>query len=69
MEYDELKVKVIQLENELNKAIDENVELKNKLNLHHQADNNLPNYKEKYLRLKDKVKGVLYDTFIEDDRR
>jgi DNA-binding transcriptional regulator GbsR (MarR family) len=66
---EELKVKNIQLENELDKVIDENVELKKKLNLHHQADQQTPNYKEKYLRLKDKIKGVLYDTFLEDDNR
>jgi len=48
---DEMKVKIIQLEKELDKVIDENVDLKDKLKNHQEI-----NYKEKYLALKDKMK-------------
>jgi hypothetical protein len=50
------QLKIIQLEKELDKAIDENIDLKAKLKKHHEID-----YKEKYLALKDKMKLVIYD--------
>ena len=50
------QLKIIQLEKELDKVIDENVDLKDKLKKHHEVD-----YKEKYLALKDKMKLVIYD--------
>jgi hypothetical protein len=53
---DEMKVKIIQLEKELDKAIDENIDLKGKLKKHNEID-----YKEKYLSLKNKMKLVIYD--------
>lgn len=53
---DEMKVKIIQLEKELDKAIDENIDLKTKLKKHDEID-----YKEKYLSLKNKMKLVIYD--------
>jgi len=56
MTLDEMKVKIIQLEKELDKVIDENVDLKDKLKNHQEI-----NYKEKYLALKDKMKLVIYD--------
>ena len=51
-----MKVKIIQLEKELDKAIDENIDLKGKLKKHNEID-----YKEKYLSLKNKMKLVIYD--------
>lgn len=53
---EELKVKNIQLEKELDKVIDENIDLKNELKKHKEI-----NYKEKYLSLKNKMKLVIYD--------
>jgi hypothetical protein len=50
------QLKIIQLEKELDKVIDENVDLKDKLKNHQEI-----NYKEKYLALKDKMKLVIYD--------
>jgi hypothetical protein len=50
------QLKIIQLEKELDKVIDENIDLKAKL-----KSANEINYKEKYLALKDKMKLVIYD--------
>ncbi len=50
------QLKIIQLEKELDKAIDENIDLKGKLKKHNEID-----YKEKYLSLKNKMKLVIYD--------
>jgi hypothetical protein len=50
------QLKIIQLEKELDKVIDENIDLKAKL-----KSTNEINYKEKYLALKDKMKLVIYD--------
>lgn len=51
-----MKVKIIQLEKELDKVIDENIDLKAKVKKHGEID-----YKEKYLSLKNKMKLVIYD--------
>ena len=53
---EEMKVKIIQLEKELDKVIDENIDLKAKVKKHGEI-----NYKEKYLSLKNKMKLVIYD--------
>lgn len=50
------QLKIIQLEKELDKVIDENIDLKAKLKTINEI-----NYKEKYLALKDKMKLVIYD--------
>ena len=61
---DEMKVKIIQLEKELDKVIDENIDLNKKLLTAPYRGIKKPdeiNYKEKYLSLKNKMKLVIYD--------
>tara|TARA_R100001463_G_scaffold24988_2_gene59427 strand:- start:620 stop:817 length:198 start_codon:yes stop_codon:yes gene_type:complete len=61
---DEMKVKIIQLEKELDKAIDENIDLNKKLLTAPYGGikkSDEINYKEKYLSLKNKMKLVIYD--------
>ena len=53
------------LEHELNEAIDQQIDLKTKLEMQHKDETHI-NYKEKYLKLKDALKSVMYDTFIQD---
>ena len=48
------------LEHELNEAIDQQIDL-----MQHKNESHI-NYKEKYLKLKDALKSVMYDTFIQD---
>tara|TARA_R110002110_G_scaffold171456_9_gene373931 strand:- start:4006 stop:4305 length:300 start_codon:yes stop_codon:yes gene_type:complete len=59
---------VSRLEHELTKSIDEKIDAQEKLERHHKSEAN-GGYKEQYLQLKGKIKGLIYDIYIEDDRR
>ena len=61
---EEMKVKIIQLEKELDKVIDKNIDLNKKLLTAPYGWIKKPDdikYKEKYVSLKNKMKLVIYD--------
>jgi hypothetical protein len=58
------QTKINRLEHELTKAVDEKIDAEIKLERHHKLE--ATDYKNKYLNLKDRVKGLIYDSFISD---
>jgi len=59
---EQLKNKQLQLD--VDRVVDENIDLKSKLASHHKT-----NYRQRYNQLKDKIKILAYGVYIEDGRQ